>query len=296
LRILISGASGFVGGALFRFLASRGHDPVALGRSKKGENSIIWNPEEGTAVLGDFEGFDAVVHLAGEPLTLARWSRSKKEKILYSRTVGTFFLSQLLSQLLQPPKVFVSASAIGFYGDRGEEVLTEESGAGSGFLASVCCEWEKAARSLANRGVRTVQTRFGMVLGPDGGALAKMLLPFKLGLGGRLGPGNQWVSWIDREDLIRAIDFILVQESMEGPVNLVSPHAVRQKEFAETLAALLHRPAKLPLPAWLLHVLYGESADEMILSSCRAAPGKLMKARFPFLLPNIKDSLQKAIR
>lgn len=299
MKILVSGASGFIGRPLVEFLSSQGHTVIKLIRSKDRSlfpGSIGWNPEEGRAAPGDFEGFDAVIHLAGEPLSFGRWTRRKKEKILFSRTLGTHLLSQILAQLLRPPRVFISASAVGYYGDRGEEILTEESGAGRGFLASVCCEWEKASQPLENRGTRGVHARFGMVIGPGGGALQKMLLPYRLGLGGRLGSGKQWISWIDREDLIRAIHFTLEHPSLEGAVNLVSPSPVRQEEFVRTLAKILHRPQLGSLPSWLLRLLLGEMADEMLLPSARVQPAKLIDAGFAFRTPCLADSLLKALQ
>lgn len=297
-RILISGASGFIGTPLVSFLASQGHVIVSLVRStdRHAPNSIVWDPEVGSARSEDFEGFDAAIHLAGEPLTLTRWSAKKREKILQSRTVGTMFLSHLLSTVNRPPRLFLSASAVGYYGNRGEEILTEESQAGNGFLANVCCAWEKASFSIRNRGARVVHTRFGMVLGPNGGALKKMLTPFRLGLGGALGSGKQWVSWVQRDDLIRAIAHILNDESLEGPINVASPNPVRQEEFAKTLADLLHRPHFFNLPAWVLRLCYGMAADELLLSSTRVKSTKLLAAKFSFNYPDLRSALYRAVQ
>ncbi len=281
------------------YFQSQGHSVVKLVRSKdlqeRESDKIFWNPEEGKAIKEQFEGFDAVVHLAGEPL-LGRWTKRKKRNILFSRTVGTWFLSQILAQLFQPPQCFISASAIGYYGDRGDEILTEESEAGGGFLASVCCEWEKASRAIEERGVRTVHTRFGMVLGPSGGALQKLASLYRLGLGGKFGTGKQWISWVEREDLIRAIEHCTANAEIEGAVNVVSPHPVRQEEFSNQLSEALHRTAKLHFPAWLLRLFLGEAADEAILASARVEPRKLLNSRFSFRYPYLIDALQKALK
>jgi hypothetical protein len=294
MRILLSGATGFVGSALRSYLTQKGSTVIPLIRGASREGSIGWDPEAGRLRKEDFEGFDAVIHLAGEPI-MGRWSADKKERILLSRTMSTLFLSTILAQLYQPPKVFLSASAVGFYGDRGEELLTEKSREGRGFLARVCTEWEKASLPIENRGARTLHTRFGIVIG-KGGALQKMLLPYKLGLGGRLGSGHQWMSWIALDDLVRAIELALHDETLEGPVNLVSPHPIRQADFSKTLASLLHRPALLNQPAWFLRLLFGEMADEMLLASARAEPTKLLAADFHFHLPHIRDALKKALQ
>lgn len=297
-RILVSGASGFIGRPLVSFLASAGASVFQLIRpsDKPVPNSIIWDPEMGLARPEDFEGFDTVIHLAGEPLTLTRWSAEKREKILQSRTVGTMFLSHLLSQTVRCPRLFISASAVGYYGDRGEELLSEESVAGSGFLAHVCCAWEKASFAIRNRGTRVVHARFGMVLGPNGGALNKMLVPYLLGLGGRLGSGKQWMSWVHRDDLIRALQYMIENRSLEGPVNVVSPEPVRQEEFAKTLAGLLHRPHFFGLPAWALRLRFGATANELLLSSARVDCAKLLAAKFRFDYPDLRSALCKALQ
>lgn len=297
-RLLLTGAAGFVGRPLASFLELQGYDVVRLARGIPGQGSggaIFWDPDGGVLRKEDFEGFDAVVHLAGEPLSLGRWNGPKRSQILYSRTAGTYLLSTVLSEILQPPKIFLSASAVGFYGDRGEEVLTEESGPGRGFLASVCCEWEKACRPVRDRGARTVQARFGMVLGPNGGALKKMVPAYRLGLGGRLGTGKQWISWAALDDLVRALGFLLSSDRIEGPVNIVSPNPVRQEDFSHTLASLLRRPELFSLPAWLLKLRFGLVAEELLLSSARVEPKKLLSAGFSFQFPQLREALLKAL-
>jgi len=297
MRILISGASGFIGRPLSSFLSSQGHSVVSLIRAsdKPIPNSISWDPEEGKASVKDFENFDVVIHLAGEPLTLSRWSKEKRDKILYSRTVGTMYLSHLLSITDKPPPLFIAASAFGYYGDRGDEILTEESEPGKGFLPNVCCAWEKASYAIENRGTRVARTRFGMVLGPHGGALKQMMVPYRLGLGGRLGTGQQWMSWIALDDLIRAMAHIIDTDSLNGPINFVSPNPVRQEDFSKTLAELLHRPHFISIPRWLLKLRFGAMADEFLLSSARVHSTKLLASNFIFNYPDLRSALCKAI-
>lgn len=298
-RILISGSKGFIGKPMMDHFLAQGHTVVKLVRSENlqdsTEDTIFWNLEKGKAVKDHFEGFDAVIHLAGEPI-MGRWTKRKKRKILFSRTTSTWFLTQILSKLFQPPQFFLSASAIGYYGDRGDEVLTEESEAGKGFLANVCCEWEKASRALEARGVRTVQARFGMVLGPGGGILQKLAPLYKFGLGGRFGSGKQWISWVAREDLIRAIDHCFSTPEIEGAVNVVSPHPVRQEEFSRTLSEIFGRLERLHFPAWFLRLILGEAADETVLSSNRVEPRKLMNSHFTFRYLHLINALHKAFK
>jgi hypothetical protein len=256
----------------------------------------VWDPQKGLARQEDFENFDAVIHLAGEPLTFARWSKEKQKAILTSRTIGTMFLSHLLSSVSSPPKVLLTASAIGYYGNRGDDTLTEQSPPGTGFLSHVCTSWEKACHSAQNRGIRVIHTRFGMVLGPNGGALQKMLPLYRLGLGAKLGSGRQWVSWVALHDLIQSIHHILTHSSIEGSVNVVSPNPVRQAEFSHLLAQLLHRPHFLSIPAWALRLRFGLMADELLLSSAKAEPAKLVASKFRFLYPDLRSALCKVLQ
>lgn len=276
MRILITGASGFIGQPLVSFLEAQGHTIISYSRTAS----------------TDLHNLDAVIHLAGEPLSLSRWTQSKQEKILSSRTT---FTTSLINQLKTPPKVFISASAVGFYGDQGEKVLTEESPAGKGFLSQVCTAWEGSSVPLKSRGVRLVHARFGLVIGPNGGVLKKLLLPYKLGLGGTLGSGEQWMSWVARHDLIRALAFLL-QEPMSGPVNIVSPHPVRQKDFAAVIANLLHRPHFFHLPASLLRLVFGVMADELLLSSIRVQPAKLLASKFAFQYADLRSAVNNALQ
>ena len=292
----MSGASGFIGGSLSSFLREKKHEVFKLVRSGVRDRfSILWDPEKGILEKEALAGFDACIHLAGEPLTLTRWNRAKRERILQSRKKGTLLLSNALSKLSHPPKFFLSASAVGFYGDREDEILDEKSSSGKSFLSEVCREWESGSRVLEEKGVRVVRTRFAVVLGPKGGALQKMLLPYRLGLGGRLGTGRQWMSWVAREDLIRAIEFILMKEEIRGIVNISSPHPVRQEEFSKTLARVLHRPAFFSVPAWALRLLLGKTADEMLLMSARVLPRVLESFGFLFQYPYLERALEKAL-
>ncbi len=280
MRVLISGASGFIGAPLVAHLKEKNCEVVALVRD--------WNRK-----TVNLEGFDAVIHLAGEPITFGRWSQSKRNRILSSRMTGTALLSKSLALLHRPPAVFLSASAVGYYGNRGDELLTEGSCEGDGFLAHVCSEWEKGSRSIANRGTRTIHARFGMVLGPAGGALGKLLFFYRLGLGGKIGSGNQWISWIALADLIHALEYLLRKDSLAGPVNIVSPHPIRQKDFASTLARVLHRPSFLFFPAWVLRASLGLMANEILLASQRVEPRKLLASGFVFRYPFLEDALKK---
>lgn len=272
MRILISGASGFIGAPLSSYLTSKGH--VVVPKSH---------------IQEQFEGFNAVIHLAGEPLTLSRWNQEKKDKIFNSRVEGTRILCEKLNATPNPPKVFISASAIGIYGDRGEEVLDEKSAPGNGFLSHVCKEWENASAILEKRGIRTVKARFGMVLG-KGGALAKIKTIYKCGLGATIGNGRGWMSWIAIEDLICAMEHAL-HVPILGPVNFVSPNALRQEEFSRLFAHVLHRPHFLKVPKFVLRALLGSMAEEMLFPSQHVIPSQLLESGFVFNHPDIKDVL-----
>ena len=288
MRLLLTGASGFIGGALVAFFSKKKHQVVSLRHEFDASGELHWRTGDGSPL----EDFDGAIHLAGEPLSLERWSAKKRQKILSSRLEGTASLSSALARLRRPPPIFISASAIGYYGNRGEELLDEGSAPGKGFLSNVCCGWEQASRAIDSRGARTVHARFGMVLGSNGGALKKILPLYRLGLGGKLAKGDQWLSWVALSDLVLAIDHILRTDSLKGPVNVVSPHAVRQKEFSQTLARVLHRPAFFHVPAWLLRLRFGTVADEILLASARIVPQKLCVSGFHFKYPDLQDALQ----
>lgn len=291
MRILISGASGFVGAPLSTHLKAQGHEVISLVRHPTSDpKAILWNPEEKKADSSSFNGFDAVIHLAGDPLSFSRWSPAKKEKIFQSRVEGTRFLSSLLSSVKKPPRIFIAASAVGIYGDRGEEMLDESSSLGENFLSHVCREWEAAVWPLENLGVRVAKTRFGMVLGRHGGALSKMLPIYRWGLGSTLGNGKQWMSWIALPDLISAMSHVLTN-NLKGPINFVSPHAARQKAFSKTLAHLLKRPHVGKIPACILRMYLGTVADELILASAHVTPSKLLASGFSFKYPMLEDAL-----
>lgn len=291
MRILLSGASGFVGGHLRSFLQKKGHEVIALVRgTSSSSGEICWDPVAGKARKGDFEGFDAVFHLAGAPLVLGRWTAKVRKEILYSRTVGTWFLSQILSSLYQPPPVVVTASAVGYYGDRGEEVCVEGMEMGETFLAAVCKKWEEATEAIQNRGSRVVHARLGMVVSPEGGVIRKVLPLYKAGLGAILGTGEQWVSWIALDDLLLAMEFFL-EELVEGAVNCVSSHPLRQKEWAHEVARFVHRPLWLRVPSCVLRGFLGTSFADFLLSSAKALPTVLEKRGFVFTKPCLTDAL-----
>ena len=293
MKILVSGSHGLVGRALVKSLTDDGHEVVRLVRHDRtlGAFEIEWHPLEGRVDAHQFEGFDAVFHLAGESIATGRWTDEKKRAIRDSRVKGTTLLSETLAQLSQPPSVFVCASAIGFYGNRGDEVLTEQSRPGDDFLASVCVEWEKATRPMSEKGIRTVNARFGIILDSDGGALAKMLTPFRMGIGGRLGDGKQWMSWIALEDVVAGLKFMLLDTAARGPVNFVAPKPVTNAEFTQILGRVLSRPTFFPVPAFGARLAFGEMADALLLSSQRVQPAVLEDKGFPFYWPTLEPAL-----
>ena len=237
------------------------------------------------------EGLEGVIHLAGENIASARWSKRKKEAIFLSRVRGTFLLSHALLRVKTPPRFFFSASAVGYYGSRGDEIVTEETPQGSGFLADVCGKWEEASECLKERGVRVIHGRFGSVLDPAGGMLKRLLPIFKMGLGMQMGDGNQWMSWITLGDLVRAIEWVVLNTKLEGAVNCCSPHPVTQKEWIDFLRHLVRRPVFLKLPKPLVRMIFGQMGEELFLSSIRAKPHKLLDSGFKFLHPSLKENL-----
>lgn len=293
MRILLSGASGFIGSKLKLFLQLAGHTVIRLVRNKRdlATDSIFWDPKEGEARKEDFEGFDAVIHLAGEGIAKKRWTKKIKESLFLSRCRDTWLLSQILCRLYRPPKTVISASAIGYYGDRGNELLTEESKPGEGFLSNLCQEWEKATDAIENRGARVVHPRFGAVLGAKGGMLKKMLGPIRWGVGGKLGSGKQKVSWIGIDDLLGGIYHCLMNETISGPVNFSAPQPVSQAELTQELAKKMGRPAFCHVPASVLKFGLGEMAEELILSSQNAVPKKLLETGYVFRYPDLKTAL-----
>jgi uncharacterized protein (TIGR01777 family) len=291
MNVMVSGASGFVGSALVPFLNRAGHRVTPL--SRKNSRVPWWNPAANEIDLGS-EPIDAVIHLAGENIA-QRWTSAAKGRIRESRVDGTRLLATALAKRTPRPRVLLCASAIGIYGDRGDEVLTEGSPAGEGFLAELCREWEAAALPAANAGVRVVNMRFGVLLDPSGGALKNMLPPFRAGVAGRLGSGKQFISWATRHDAVRAIDHALNAPELSGPANVVSPHSVTNAEFTRTLARVLGRPAILHMPAFALRLLAGEMANEALLSSARVVPERLEKEGFRFEDAEIEPALRKLL-
>ena len=298
-KILVSGVSGPIGAALVPTLRSNGVRITRLARPGAGlnpssiEEQIPWDPAQ-PLLPAAVSGFDAVIHLAGESI-VGRWTPAKKMKIRDSRVVGTRNLAQALARAKEKPVVFVCGSAIGYYGNRGDELLKEESSSGTGFLPEVCREWESASHPAAEAGIRTVQIRTGVVLSPKGGALGKMLLPFKLGVGGRVGDGRQWMSWIDVEDMVGAIHHILKTDLLHGPVNLVAPKPVTNAEFTKTLAGALARPAILPVPAFAAKLAFGEMGEEVLLWSQRVEPTRLIMSGYPFRFRDLRKSLEHVL-
>ncbi|MGB4782110.1 TIGR01777 family oxidoreductase [Candidatus Methylomirabilis sp.] len=297
LHILVTGSTGFVGSALVPFLAAGGHRITRLVRvtPEHGIAEVQWDPEAGVIDTARLEGLDAVVHLAGENIATGRWTAEKKAKIRDSRVDGTRLLCDSLAGLKQPPKVMVCASATGYYGDRGDELLTEESASGTGFLAGVCREWEAAAKPAAQKGIRVVHLRFGMVLSGAGGALARLLQPFKIGLGGVLGTGHQYISWIALDDLLGVIAHALTTEALQGPVNAVTPNPVTNQEFTRTLGRIIGRFTPFAMPAVAARLTFGEIADEVLLASQRVQPTRLLATGYRFRYPDLEGALRHSL-
>ena len=295
--MLVTGSTGFIGSALVPFLRDRGHDVTRLVRHAPapGVPQVRWDPAAGTIDAKGLAGIETAIHLAGEGIADRRWTPAQKRRIRDSRTGGTRLLSETLAALDPRPKTLVCASAKDYYGDRGEERLDEEAPRGADFLSLAVDEWEKAADPAVQAGIRVVKFRFGMVLGRSGGGLAKMLLPFRLGLGGRMGSGKQYLSWVALEDLLRAIDHSLTSQELSGPVNLAAPGAVTNAEFTRTLGRALSRPAVLPVPAFALRALFGEVADTL-LASVRLDPTRLQSSGFVFEYPELREALRAALK
>ena len=294
MKVVIAGASGMVGSALTPALRAAGHDVLRLvrGGAAHAPDEIVWDPATGGIDERRLEGAEAVINLSGENLGAGRWTAARRERILRSRVDATRTLVTTMAKLARKPEVFLSASAIGYYGDRGDEVLTEASEIGHGFLPEVCLAWETHAEGASRFGVRTALLRFGLILARNGGALAKMRPLFRLGVGGRLGSGRQWMSWVGIDDVVSVVGHALQEERCRGPVNVVAPGAVTNAEFTHTLAQALHRPAIVPVPALALRVVLGRAmADEALLSSVRAAPERLREAGYRFRHPMLAAAL-----
>ena len=297
MKILVSGSSGLVGKALIKSLTNDGHEVVRLVRRERspGALEIEWHPNQGRIDSQRLEGLDAVVHLAGESIAAGRWTEARKRSIRESRTKGTSLLSESLARMSHPPSVFLSASAIGYYGNRGDELLKESSAPGNDFLADVCVGWEAATKPTVQKGIRTVFARFGVILDSDGGALAKMLTPFRMGIGGKVGDGKQWMSWIALDDVVAALKFLISDESISGPVNIVSPNPVTNAEFTRTLGRTLSRPTIFPMPAFGARLAFGEMADALLLSSQKVKPSVLEDKGFLFSWPKLEPALKHVL-
>lgn len=290
MRILVSGSSGLIGSALLPELEKAGHSVARLVRRTPSANEVQWNPD-GNIQPAAVDGFDAVVHLAGESIA-GRWTEAKKARIRNSRVQGTSSLANALARTTRLPKVMVCASAIGIYGDRADEILREESAPGSDFLAEVAKQWEAATEPAARAGIRVVLLRIGVVLSRHGGALARMLPPFRMGLGGRIGSGKQWMSWIALDDVVGTIQHALTTESLRGALNTVAPNPVTNAEFTRTLGEVLHRPTVFPLPEFIVRTIFGEMGQALLLSSQRVECAKLLASGYRFRHPELQSALQ----
>ena len=301
MKIIVTGSSGLIGSALVAALIERGDEVTCLvrgaahARRADGAREALWNPARGELDAAELEGHDAAVHLAGDPIAEGRWTDEKKRRIRASRVEGTALLAKTLARLNAPPRVLLSASAVGYYGDRGGETLTETSATGADFLSGVCREWEAATGAARAAGMRVVLLRFGVVLSGRGGALAKMLTPFKLGAGGRIGSGEQYMSWVALEDVTGAILHALAHEEVEGAVNVVAPRAVTNGEFTKTLGGVLNRPTVFSVPAFAARLAFGEMADAALLVSQRAEPAQLKATNYEFKYPELEGALRHAL-
>ena len=297
MKILVTGATGLIGVALQKSLREKGHDLLLASRKEPKDSSYIqWDLENGFADPERLEGIEAVIHLAGESISALRWTDEKKKAIRESRVLGTRSVVDTISDLKKRPRVLVAASAIGFYGDRGDEEMVETSKPGKTFLAEVCREWEVESRRAEDSGVRTVLLRTGIVLSKDGGALGTMLTPFKLGLGGVVGGGKQWMSWISLDDHIAVINYVLENESVRGAVNSVSPNPVTNEEFTKVMGEVLYRPTFIPLPEFAVHLAFGEMGEALLLDSIRVMPKRLEDAGFEFKFRDLKKAIENAVK
>jgi uncharacterized protein (TIGR01777 family) len=292
VKIAIAGASGLIGSALIPELEQDGHEIFRLVRNTPRVNEIEWHPNQDSIDPHKLDDFDAIINLAGENVGDGRWTEDKKRKIHDSRVHGTHLISEAIAKLEKKPRVFLCASATGIYGDRGDETLDEQSESGGGFLAGVCREWEKATEPAHRAGVRVVNLRFGPILAREGGMLEKMLMPFKMGLGGKIGSGKQLISWVAIEDAVAVIRLALNDESMRGPLNVVSPRPVTNERFTKTLGDVLNRPTLMAMPAFAARLAFGEMADEMLLASQRVVPKRLNAVGFQFQYADLETTLR----
>ncbi|MCI5223433.1 MAG: TIGR01777 family protein [Candidatus Electrothrix sp. AR4] len=293
MKILVSGASGLVGRAVVRSLSAKGHQVLSLRR--KSTQAPYWDIDRKISELGSEKDIDVIIHLAGESVAEGRWTSARKERIFQSRVQGTQLLSEFFSAAAYTPKLMISASAVGFYGERGDEELNETSEKGVGFLSDVAEAWEEACKPATVAGIRVANIRFGMVLSTEGGGLAKMLPPFKLGLGGTIGDGRQYMSWISIYDAVDIIDYIIHKESLRGAINLVAPDSVTNRRFTKILGKVLRRPALIPVPKFLLSFFFGEMARELLFSSAKVHPDKLIRSGYSFLEPDIETAFRNLL-
>jgi uncharacterized protein (TIGR01777 family) len=296
MKILVTGSTGLVGSAVVPFLTTGGHQVLRLVRgTARGDDEIAWSPTTGEIDAAKLEGLDVVVHLAGENIATGRWNAAKKARIRDSRVTGTRVLSEALAKLTHKPRVLVGASAIGFYGNRGDAVMTETSPPNLDFLGNLCREWEAATEPARAAGIRVVNLRIGVVLTPRGGALAKMLTPFKLCVGGIVGSGKQYWSWIALDDVVGAIHHAITHDELSGPVNAVSPEPLTNAEFTKILGRVLHRPTIAPLPAFVVKLLLGEMGEELLLASTRVVPTRLQETGYQFRCPTLEGALRHVL-
>lgn len=294
--VVITGASGLIGTKLTKAFEADGKRVLrAVRRPAKTDQEVSWDPANGTIERDKLEGVEAVVHLAGAGIAAKRWTESYKKTILESRVQGTTLIAETIASLENKPRVFACASAIGYYGDRGNTELDENATSGEGYLPDVCVEWEKSCEAALAAGIRTVNMRIGVVLSTEGGALKEMLMPFKLGGGGILGNGKQYFSWIELDDIVRAMQFVVGNESLSGPVNLVSPNPVTNREYTKTLGRVLSRPTILPMPAFAARLLFGEMADALLLASTRVVPSELTQAGFNYQHAELEPALRHVL-
>jgi uncharacterized protein (TIGR01777 family) len=295
MNILLTGSTGLIGSALLKHLETEGHNVYPLYRNPSNEKKHYWFPEEERIHLDDEINLDAVVHLAGENIADSRWSQKKKDRILNSRVVGTQLLAEALSKLKHKPELLISGSAIGYYGDTGDSIVDEDSSRGSGFLSDIASRWEAATETAQDAGIRTIHIRTGIVLSPDGGVLQKMLTPFSMGLGGVVGNGKQYMSWISIDDVVRIIAVMLGNTRLSGPYNLVAPEPVTNYTFTKALGRALHRPTISPLPAFAARMMFGEMADALLLSSSRVASARLQALGFKFVDNDLDHALKRLL-
>lgn len=294
MKVAITGASGFIGVPLRHALMEAGHEVLTIGRAGDARPDVVWDPNAGTIDAAQLNGVEAVIHLAGANIA-QRWTEPAMHEIRESRVKGTTLIARTMAGLRPLPRVLVSMSGIGIYGDRGDEVVDEASGPGTGFLAGVAQAWEAAADPARGAGIRVVHPRLGMVLHKSGGALAKLVPIFSLGLGGVIGSGMQWMPWVGRRDVIRALQFFVETPNVSGAVNLVGPEAVRNEDFTRALGDAVHRPAVIPVPEFAVKLMFGQMGVETVLGGQRVLPGKLLSAGFTFALPTLAQALEEAV-